>query len=156
MPYVHGGVFLPPPKDLILLAKNHIVDYKGAKETNIEVPESELTSVSVTSGDISWKPPPTGIYKANWNVVVDSKNGKLGYGGIVRGFERKVHAASCLSMNISIELVVGEALITTLHMVEFFRNRSFTSLILYWREILELWYRPLILQVKIGTNMGTL
>jgi hypothetical protein len=59
----------------------------------------------------------------------NNKNGRLGYGGIVRDFQRKVKAAFCLPVNISVEPIVGEAL-AVFQMVKFCRNRGFTRIIL--------------------------
>jgi hypothetical protein len=44
-----------------------------------------LEDLLVPSGEIHWQSPPTGTYKANWDVI-DSKNGKLGFGCIMRDF----------------------------------------------------------------------
>jgi hypothetical protein len=40
----------------------------------------------VPSGEIHWQSPPTGTYKSNWDVAIDSKNDKLGFGCIMRDF----------------------------------------------------------------------
>jgi hypothetical protein len=53
----------------------------------------------------------------------------LGYGGIVRDFQGKVQAAFCLPVNISVEPVVGEAMVA-FQMVEFCRIWRFTRIIL--------------------------
>jgi hypothetical protein len=64
------------------------------------------------------------MVKANWVVVVDSKNGKLGFGGTVQDFGGNVKAAVCHSVNIVADRVVGEAL-AALFMVEFCRDKGF-------------------------------
>jgi hypothetical protein len=61
--FVHGGNFLHPNK-LILVAKNHV-----AQEPVTLVNEAEDTGA--ISEDIVWKSPPTGTYKANWDVTID-------------------------------------------------------------------------------------
>lgn len=52
-------------------------------------------------------------------LLLIQKNGKMGYGGIVRDSQGKVHAAYYLYVDILVEPVVGEAL-AALHLVEFY------------------------------------
>jgi ribonuclease HI len=77
------------------------------------------------------------LIKKNNNNNNNNKNGRLGYGGIVRDFQRKVKAAFCLPVNISVEPIVGEAL-AVFQMVKFCRNRGFTRIILKGDSLLVL------------------
>lgn len=52
---VHGGDFAHP-NDLILIAKNHIADYKAAMQPVTLVHDAEATSDSAE--EIMWKSPP--------------------------------------------------------------------------------------------------
>jgi hypothetical protein len=40
---------------------------------------------------VKWSPPPVGVVKANWDVAVDMKNGKLGYGCVIRDISNIIY-----------------------------------------------------------------
>jgi hypothetical protein len=48
---------------------------------------------------IRWQLPPTGMLKTNWDVAVDKKDGRIGFGVVVRDFESFVLAAYSTTRN---------------------------------------------------------
>jgi ribonuclease HI len=88
---------------------------------------------------VKWSPPPVGVVKANWNVAVDMKNGKLGYGCVIRDSSGNgcvirdssgnLQAASCHVEFLMADPMVGKAL-AALHTVEFCKDKSFSSIVL--------------------------
>jgi hypothetical protein len=87
---VHGGDFLHP-NELIILASNFIRDYKGAIDSDKDALVNGV--VPTVHGVSVWSPPPSGVFKANWNAVIDSKSGKMGFGCLVRDCHGRVVAA---------------------------------------------------------------
>jgi ribonuclease HI len=63
------------------------------------------------------------------DVAVDMKNGKLGYGCVIRDSGGNFQAASCHVEFLMADPVVGEAL-AVLHTVEFCRDNGFSSIVL--------------------------
>jgi hypothetical protein len=84
---------------------------------------------------VKWSPPTVGVVKANWDVAVDMKNGKLGYGCVIRDSSGNLQAASCHVEFLMVDPVVGEAL-AALHTVEFCRDKGFSSIVLQGDSLL--------------------
>jgi hypothetical protein len=88
---VHGGYF-SHPNEVIGTATALMTEYRSAP-IPVHV-EREALNGSVEPLMVKWSPPPVGVVKANWDVAVDMKNGKLGYGCVIRDSGGNLQAAS--------------------------------------------------------------
>jgi hypothetical protein len=91
---VHGGKFLHPNP----IARGAIVlveEYKKANLTETVSPTESKSGIYTT-----WKAPPKGYYKVNWDVDVDKFNGHMRIGIVVRDNKGFVHAAISRSEQI--------------------------------------------------------
>lgn len=61
-------------------------------------------------GEEKWTPPPAGQCKVNWDVSIDSKHKRMGFGIIVRDHNGLVSAAKSEVAQILQEPVTGEAM----------------------------------------------
>jgi hypothetical protein len=123
---VHGGNF-SHPNEVIGTATALMTEYRSDL-IPVHV-EREPLNGSVEPLMVKWSSPPVGVVKANWDVAVDMKNGKLGYGCVIRDFSGNLQAASCHVEFLMADPVVGEAL-AALHTMEFCRDNGFSSIVL--------------------------
>lgn len=70
-----------------------------------------------------------GMYKVNWDTIVDTKIGRLGFEIIIRDFEDAVVATRSTMKNFVVSLVVAKAL-AAYHVVEFYNEMGFADIIL--------------------------
>jgi ribonuclease HI len=99
---VHGEDFLHPN----LLVKGTMESSEEYKQANLG--DSALPkSVGVQA---KWQAPPTGTYKVNWDAAVDSVNGRMGIGIVVRDYEGHVIAARSVTIMGNLEPIAAEAL----------------------------------------------
>ncbi len=111
---MHGENFLHP-RELLQSANLFIEEYNQtlAGEVNrmLNVSNVELNELgdlnvgaSFNVGHFSdetrlsrWIPPSVGCLKVNWDAALNTHDGKMGYGLIVRDFLSKVFAAACFT-----------------------------------------------------------
>lgn len=86
---VFGGEFLTPTS-MVRIAKDQMEAFESAAQrTDEQSPRRRDMSTE------KWKKPPLGNVKLNWDAAVDSQNGKIGMGIIVRDHEGGVVARAC-------------------------------------------------------------
>jgi hypothetical protein len=129
---VHGGNF-SHPNEVIGTATTLMTQYRTAQ--NLVLVGREPLNGLLEPLMVKWSPPPVGVVKANWDVAVDMKNGKLGYGCVIRDSSGNLQAASCHVEFLMVDPVVGEAL-AALHTVEFCRDKGFSSIVLQGDSLL--------------------
>jgi ribonuclease HI len=101
---IHGGVFIHPNSLL-----------QGAIEADAEFRRANSSDTSIATDGrevhhVKWFPPPEGKYKVNWDAAVDTVNGRLGIGIIVRNHNGLVIAARSRTKMGCLEPVAVEAL----------------------------------------------
>jgi hypothetical protein len=82
---VFEGSFTPPA---ILLGQAKIKHSEFVQAISPEIDQTEAVQTSS-----SWKSPPFGVLKANWDVAVNSKEQLVGVGVVIRSHEGAVKAA---------------------------------------------------------------
>jgi len=85
---VHGGKF-SHPNEVIGTATALMTEYRSALIL-VHV-EREALNGSLEPLMVKWSPPLVGVVKANWDVAVDMKNGKLGYGCVIRDISNIIY-----------------------------------------------------------------
>jgi hypothetical protein len=75
---IHGGNFVQPGV-LIQLVKKSVEEFQQAHEG-----EEEIRPNSPRSGLMRWQAPVHGWVKVNWDATLDSKDGRMGYGVVIR------------------------------------------------------------------------
>jgi hypothetical protein len=73
--------------------------------------------------------PPIGMYKVNWDAIVDKKHGRLGFCIVVRDYEGFALAGRSTTNFFLAKPVVAEAL-ATLHVVEISKEMGLIDIIL--------------------------
>jgi hypothetical protein len=75
---IHAGSFTHP-NAIIQKAKAAMEEYTQARQSVAVQREVGMEQIAE-----SWKAPPTGWNKANWDVAIDRANGRVGIGVVVR------------------------------------------------------------------------
>jgi hypothetical protein len=87
---VFGGDFLAPIQ-LVRLAREQLEAFENANlRTNGLTVQPTRTMV-----EESWKSPPVGCFKVNWDATLERRNAKMGWGVIARDHEGSVVAMAC-------------------------------------------------------------
>jgi ribonuclease HI len=120
---VHGGVFTPPNRivceveEQLRKLKELATVQEGRQRGNGERTEQR------------WAKPPFGRYKINWDVAIDTKLHRMGFGVIIRDHRGAVCAAKCKRFNRDYEPVIGEAM-AAMEAVEFSKDRGLLDIML--------------------------
>jgi ribonuclease HI len=88
-----------------------------------------VRSSSHTAPLVLWQTTPTRMFKVNWDAFVDKKNGRIGYGLIIRDFEGVVLAVRSTTKNFLVTSKVTKVLVA-LHVVETCKEMGFHDIIL--------------------------
>jgi ribonuclease HI len=100
---VYGGIF-PHPAQLFKEAKVSVEEFhrfNDKEHGGIVLQENLLIPI--------WKPPPSGILKANWDAAVKAQEGQVGLGIIVRDCEGFVLVARSTTFFLAIDPTMAEA-----------------------------------------------
>ena len=73
---------------------------------------------------ILWQPPHLGVYKVNWDAVVDIAHGRIGIGIIIRDYIGAVLAACSMAWCCLVEPFVAEAM-AAIYRVDFIESWVF-------------------------------
>ncbi|XP_042948546.1 uncharacterized protein LOC122281257 [Carya illinoinensis] len=82
---------------------NSFLDFKNAQQ-------KPQTPIGGTTEDLgTWKPPPLGVIKVNWNASMNASNGKPGFGIVAREHQGRVLAYKKLSKSSFLDPLLAEA-----------------------------------------------
>jgi hypothetical protein len=58
---------------------------------------------------VAWQAPPNGFYKANWDAAIDTKNGRMGFGVVIRDHRRQVVAACSRTQESLTDVIIAQS-----------------------------------------------
>jgi hypothetical protein len=91
---------------------------------SINSKDQATQSSIVEEPPLLWQPPHLGMYKVNWDVVVDIAHGRIGIGIIIRDYISVVLTTCSMTQCCLVEPVVAEA-IAAIYVVDFCRELVF-------------------------------
>ncbi len=122
---VHGGE-CTHPYVLVSSAVAFIADYQATLDTQ---ETDEFHALQGRAGQARWTPPPLGFLKINCDAALDSHQGTIGFGFLIRDSSGRVEATVCKSAHFLVEPVVVESL-AVLCALELGTNRGMDRTIL--------------------------
>jgi hypothetical protein len=120
---VYGKTFIHP-QQMFQKASMSLDDFRRAN-----APGLAASSFASIDPPMYWQPPPTSLYKVNWDVAVDNNNGRIGVGIVVQDFEGVVVAARSATKIFMVAPVVVEAL-AAFNAMELCNEMGFVDIIL--------------------------
>jgi hypothetical protein len=125
--FVFGGDFLPPN----CLIKNATEAWEEFYAAEQKVPTAEVHSPVCPVP--TWKAPPWGVFKINWDAAIDKSSKMMGVGVIVRDGEGEVIAA-CTPLRCTLQIRLPQRLM--LHGKRYNLVEIWASNRLFWKAML--------------------
>jgi hypothetical protein len=92
------------PNQVIREATNILSTFKRLTTTPAD--GNEITNVH---RPVVWQAPPSGFYKASWDVAVDIKHGKMGFGAIISDYKGQVVAGYNRTQESVVDPIMAKA-----------------------------------------------